>query len=542
MADLMYARGELNDGMRRCRRCKRKRLDDEPAEVQQYKTCAKCRIIERNKKNSRKPLAEETMLYGMKQFQEQSVSGNFMEEEIFFKDEFFRRFQNKPFNYEAEMHEMMSNPNYSSQFHARSPPESSPRPQTSQYNFKSVPIQGLSGGSPTQQYTMMSPQQSAAAVAAAAQAQQLQSPPPMVPAMPPAPQAQFQGNPQAPTAYGNRQTLAMPTTGTVPPSQGATEDALAELAKIGDTTAAELANADFDPYALDNVYDDYQDYLVAVLQARQAGHSAKNMVYLKEFDEEFTFNLSRFDSTAAKGAGTNDPYKFKMGGDKHARTVLLNNLKTLYVDPVVAVLNVEVAQTSANLADYKASSSLVAVYNFIYDDTMAFVDQQQQSKINQASVYVNYNRAHNLLILKTNYLLFEPSGHRYTAAAKAKVNTIYKKLEYEKTLNPAVVEGPVGHNLPTAQAVYDRLVLEADPLGEEMRSLDPGDFYGDFINFESVFPVEEGYAEEEGEEMDEDDDEDGVADAALVEDMAAVAAELGEDLDGKDGYVDGVFE
>ncbi|KAM9889582.1 hypothetical protein OXX79_012055, partial [Metschnikowia pulcherrima] len=44
-------------------------MDDEPPEVQQYKTCAKCRIIERTKKKSRKPLAEETMRYGMRQFQ-----------------------------------------------------------------------------------------------------------------------------------------------------------------------------------------------------------------------------------------------------------------------------------------------------------------------------------------------------------------------------------------------------------------------------------------------------------------------------------------
>ena len=60
---------------RRCRRCKRRRLEDEPAEVRQYKTCAKCRIIERQKKRLRKPLAEETMLYGMKQFEEQTHAG-----------------------------------------------------------------------------------------------------------------------------------------------------------------------------------------------------------------------------------------------------------------------------------------------------------------------------------------------------------------------------------------------------------------------------------------------------------------------------------
>lgn len=68
---------------RRCRRCKRKRMDDEPPEVQQYKTCAKCRIIERTKKKLRKPLAEETMRYGMRQFQEQNQGANFIHDDIF---------------------------------------------------------------------------------------------------------------------------------------------------------------------------------------------------------------------------------------------------------------------------------------------------------------------------------------------------------------------------------------------------------------------------------------------------------------------------
>lgn len=71
---------------RRCRRCKRRRMDDEPPEVQQYKTCAKCRIIERTKKKLRKPLAEETMRYGMRQFQEQNQNANFIHDDIFSND------------------------------------------------------------------------------------------------------------------------------------------------------------------------------------------------------------------------------------------------------------------------------------------------------------------------------------------------------------------------------------------------------------------------------------------------------------------------
>lgn len=77
----------LYDDLRRCRRCKRKRMDDEPPEVQQYKTCAKCRIIERTKKKLRKPLAEETMRYGMRQFQEQHQNANFIHDDVFANDQ-----------------------------------------------------------------------------------------------------------------------------------------------------------------------------------------------------------------------------------------------------------------------------------------------------------------------------------------------------------------------------------------------------------------------------------------------------------------------
>lgn len=76
----------IYDDVRRCRRCKRRRMDDEPPEVQQYKTCAKCRIIERTKKKLRKPLAEETMRYGMRQFQEQNQSTDFMGDDVFGND------------------------------------------------------------------------------------------------------------------------------------------------------------------------------------------------------------------------------------------------------------------------------------------------------------------------------------------------------------------------------------------------------------------------------------------------------------------------
>lgn len=522
----------MNDGARRCRRCKRKRLDDEPPEVQQYKTCAKCRIIERNKKNSRKPLAEETMLYGLKQFQEQSVLGNFMEEEIFFKDEFFRRFQNKPFNYEAEMHEMMSNPNYSSQY-ALGGGEDLPGPRANgnNYNFKlsTVPIQGLGLNSPSQTFLVMLPQQLAAAVAAAAQLQQAQSPPQLSQHMV---QHQYQGGPipAGATFYGAaaaRQVLSMPTNNdTSKNGTMADDDVLDELAKLRGDDAE--VDDEFDPYSLPNVYEDYQQYLTTLLQERQERHLVKDLVYLKEFDDEVTFNLSRFDLTQAKGLGSNDPYRFKMGGEKHARTVLLNNLKTLYVDPIMAILNLDFSQELTNLADYRTLSLLIAVYAFALEEGA----DDELAKIKEALIYVNYNRVHHLLIIKTNYVLYEPSGHSYSLAVVAKVNELYKKVAYEKDLNSLVVNGEVGYNLPTAEVVYDRLLQEQEALGGVVQTLEQNDFYGDFINFDEVFTMDDEFEDEAVDEEDElmEDDVDGVADAALVEDIAAVAAGLEDEF------------
>lgn len=553
----MYRSGDMNDGARRCRRCKRKRLDDEPPEVQQYKTCAKCRIIERNKKNSRKPLAEETMLYGLKQFQEQLVLGNFMEEEIFFKDEFFRRFQNKPFNYEAELHEMMSNPNYSSQYSlAPQGGDELPAPRggnnNNYNNFKlsTVPIQGLGLTLPLQNFSMLLPQQLAAAVAAAAQLQQAQLPPAamVAPMQPPQYQGGVPQNGGATSFYGAaaRQALAMPThTSSARHNPVADEDVLGELAKLrGDGTKVD--GEEFDPYSLDNVYEDYQIYLLMLLTERQNTRLVQNAVYLKEFDEEVTFNLLRFDLTQAKGLGSNDPYRLKMGGEKHARTVLLNNLKTLYVDPVMAVLNLEFSQQLTNLVDYRALSLLIALYNFVYDEQTPLEADVVSHKVKQALIYVNYNRVHHLLIIKTNYQLYEPSGHKYSLAVVAKVNELYKKLAYEKSHNPGVVLGDVSHNVSTAQVIYDRLLQETDTLGDQVQKLDQNDFIGDFVNFDAVFTMEDSFDEDDqnedeivdDEELMDDDDVDGVADAALVEDIAAVAA----GLDGDSAFVDPMFE
>lgn len=212
---------------RRCRRCKRKRLEDEPTEVMQYKTCAKCRIIERNKKNSRRPLADETMLYGLKQFQEQRASDNFMEEEGLLDDEFFRRFQNKVFNYDAEIREVLSNPNYVPPVLALG----------SRYTFKQDP-----GIKKTYQK-----------------------------------KKKFEDE-----RISQFQAAATPTT-TAPAEE---YGILTELSKLGNTGEETHETDGVDPYAYKNVYSDFQAFLTAVLGKRERGENVHNLVYLREFENE----------------------------------------------------------------------------------------------------------------------------------------------------------------------------------------------------------------------------------------------------------------
>lgn len=529
------------DSVRRCRRCKRKRLDDEPPEVQQYKTCAKCRIIERNKKNSRKPLAEETMLYGLKQFKEQSVGGNYMEDEGLLRDEFFRRYHNKPFNYEVELNKVISNPNYT-------PPVL--LPPTKSYTFKSttIPMQfnqqqqqhqqqhqqiHLQQPRPPlqqpqyQQYAQNQPQQQYQQYS---QNQQLlpqyQLQPYPQPSRYSNSQPQFKNQPQQFTNH-HQSGQYVPAKPSNPIANNLSkydvdDDIYTELSKLGNLNELNGKSDDNnDPYSYKNVYNNYQEYLLTILSKINNQTSINNLVYLKEFDEEFTFNLSRMDSTAnQKDINSNSNYSFnrysnKIGSEKHFRAILLNNLKANYIDPIIAILNIDFNQSSNNLNDFKSSSTIKSFHNFIYNENSIINNSNSSmnlsllSKIKTCSIYMNYDRRYNLLILKLNFILYQPSKFKYSLDFKKKIVDLFKRLHYEKTLTNSIVPGRIDYNSNTAQIVYDRL-LQDELISNELSKVEKNAFIGDFVNFESVFTIddEESQDEEEEEEDDEDDEED----------------------------------
>jgi hypothetical protein len=502
----------MNSDLRRCRRCKRKRLEDEPPEVRQYKTCAKCRIIERNKKNSRKPLAEETMLYGLKQFQEQSLSGNFMEEEGLLKDEFFKRFQNKTFNYEMEIHEVLSNPNYVS------PVISTPSVPT--YNFKLVNENNFKQPSNFQSHNFQAP----------ATNQNFQ---------PTQAYASFQQNPSFQSQPNPNQNFALSTlpiqgfTPNIPNQQHSKpaeiyraknyfnndsdeEDIFSELSKLGnreelrdddevegeenENGALEPSSQDAsNPYSFKNVFDNFQLLLLKIVQSMKANENLTNLVYLKEFNEEFTSNLARFDSTSSK-TDVNNPNVLLRLNDKQVRTNLLNNLRELYIEPIMAMINVGQCQESSNLNEFKNTNSIKSLFTFNpnkLNGKSGFANSGSfSSKIKNSSIYLNYNRKFNVLIIKINHILHKPSTIKYSQEFRNKIRDIFKKLKYERSFDE-----PIDFNAHTANLVYDKLFTKIDMFTEQsqqfIKGLNKEKFVSDFINFDNVFKQVEDIASDD---------------------------------------------
>ncbi|KAK6454616.1 uncharacterized protein RJT20DRAFT_130799 [Scheffersomyces xylosifermentans] len=531
----------MKGDIRRCRRCKRKRLEDEPLEVRQYKTCAKCRIIERNKKNSRKPLAEETMLYGLKQFREQSSSDNFLEEEGLLNDEFFRRFHNKPFNYEAELQEILNNPNYVSPV-LNPPAEVEPASQR-HYTFKSatIPIAGFSP-TPAPAASSHQPQVQTAKI------QQYQAPKHSKPnpsvSMPLDNIRQYK--PKQRTDFNN-------VYGEVESKE---EDIFVELAKLGnrsELTIASTADAkDIDPYLYGNVYDDFQSFLLKVLDKREKREDVVNLVYLKEFNEEFTNNLGRYDSTLT--SKENNSALSARFGEKQLRTHLLNNLKSLYVESVIAMMGIPYNQESSNLLDFKSSNSIKSIHTFNYHDTGKVDTHNDFIKIKNSTIYMSFNRRYNLLIIKINHITYKPSGRVYSEELKQKVVDIYKKLQYERTLppppsTPNLHNGTLDYNAFTATLVYDKLFAVYDMLTEDsqniLKSVSKDEFIGDFVNFTTVFKLNEESPEDNDEEMeeadqDEEDEEDEEEEDDDDDDDEEDEEEEEEEIPSEDELEDGI--
>lgn len=390
------------DDLRRCRRCKRRRLEDEPSEVMQYKTCAKCRIIERNKKNLRRPLANETMLYGLKQFKEQAATEDFMEDEALLGDEFFQKYQHKPFNYEAEISEVLLNPSYE-----HKDPEKYTLKQDKKVHRKKDQI-------PPHQIEL--------------------------------------------------------------PLQHNSGSIVAELIILGNPGEETGTPRGIDPYGYKNVHANYQQFLLSVLSKRTKNENIHNLVYLKEFLDDFTQLLAGFGGVEAV---------FSPNENLH------NNIKGFYVDPLVALMQVKYNQVAMNTDEVRDFLNLLPALN---------------SGIAHLSIYFNYNTEFNLLIVKVNHIASKPSSNNYSVEIKRRIHNL-------------TVGYP--HIPETAEYVLQALINSSDLLSHErelVKKLDKDDFVNDFINFDQVFALEE----ESGDESYASEDE--LEDESVLENVRLAAA------------------
>ncbi|KHC66539.1 hypothetical protein MGE_01554 [Candida albicans P75010] len=481
--------------VRRCRRCKRKRLDDEPDEVRQYKTCAKCRIIERNKKNSRKPLAEETMLYGLKQFREQQSAENYIEEEGLLKDEFFKRYHNKPFNYQEEITKVLNNPNYV-------PPVL--------HNHNTDEVVTSSNGNttgPKYQMTMKTNNTTGVQPPIKSRKQQQQQPQQQQQQTQQHRHQQHQHQHQQQTHHHNQLHHQQETV-----IVDDEEDLYKILSELGndDNSAkndSKIIKENLDPYANDNVYDDFQKYLTTILEKLHSDKDIKNLVYLKEFNEVFTTNMSKFDAYTKDRTTL---YQSIRLSEKQFRSHLLSNIRAMYIDPIIACLGLLYKQEYTNINEFKSTTSIKCGFSYIAKSA----EQDEIKNLKESSIILVYNKKYHLLVIKLNHTSYRPSEIIYPNEFKQKVASVFGLLQMEEYSpeSTAIFQNiNLDYNAITGGLVYDKLVSVSHTYSEELqkflKGLDKDVFIADFVNYEKVFKLdEENGVNDDDDDMDVDEE------------------------------------
>ena len=397
----------MRSDIRRCRRCKRKRLDDEPMEVRQYKTCAKCRIIERNKKNLRKPLAIETMLYGLKQFREQQSTENYIEEEGLLKDEFFKRYHNKPFNYDAEIAKVLNDPNYE-------PPVIT--------NITDEIIETSDVASPNgtrYQVTIRREEPSSPTRTRIPRAEKIKKP----------------RQPYKKSTAQYKQMLSHVSAHHVPhpisivtrsqPSVDRIdekEELIGELLALGEGKNLECSfNGHANPYQFANVYSNFEQYLQRILELKSSKKNISNLVFLKEFRDSFPKEMSKYHADASVGDRSSQNLDLN---ERQSRMNLLSNLKALYVDPIIASTSLPFEQKSNNLHDFKYPSELRCYYQ--YRDRVEVADNKLDPV--NSTISLSYHKKYNILTIKFNLVVIDKLS-QYPSALKDAVVELLKKTD-----------------------------------------------------------------------------------------------------------------
>ncbi|KAL6450025.1 hypothetical protein SBY92_001966 [Candida maltosa Xu316] len=93
---------------RRCSRCKRLRLSDEPKECVSYAQCPRCVMKRRIKDDVAVPIPETIKLYGFKQMQERGDMDKDVIERALEEEPFLKQFKNRKFDYYKEIKKYQS--------------------------------------------------------------------------------------------------------------------------------------------------------------------------------------------------------------------------------------------------------------------------------------------------------------------------------------------------------------------------------------------------------------------------------------------------
>lgn len=354
--------------VRRCRRCKRRRMDDEPPEVQQYKTCAKCRIIERTKKKLRKPLAEETMRYGMRQFQEQNQNSNFIHDDIFSNDQLltdlqsnrdvvpnplkqlyntqFAIYKQPALQYASQDHTPTNGSNYNYSYSASTSnyqgARSGPHPggALSGLSAFQLPQLGLStpyGGAATRAAAVVAPTLSVAATAIAAAAIN-RNDRPLGSAGASTLQTQYKAYPKQ---QDDRRRLVAATNCELCASKLDPEDTMSAMYRL-------CMDCYSDPYSRKAVYSDFNDFLLEAV----GNKDVNTMTYISELAPYLVelLNTSR-----------------SISSEEQFRKVMLDSFGLIYVDPLVALLSpTKFSRVLHNIAEVNNTSPVVSKVSHQY--------------------------------------------------------------------------------------------------------------------------------------------------------------------------------
>lgn len=441
--------------VRRCRRCKRKRMDDEPPEVKQYKTCAKCRIIERQKKKLRKPLAEETMIYGMKQFQQQNQNLNFSHDDLFLDDELFskKKLDNNNLNLNTN--------------------------QYNQYQYSGAGKANTAvNGNELMNQTSFDPSKMNNSIPLTTSNFSLQN-----------------------LNYQQIAQRALPLQSTNLPKNPEDEnksplfcDICNSQLDLNDEISTNYKlclNCYSNPFKLYNTYDDYNDFLKSISQNKTK--NVTNQIFLKEIDKNFIDSLNSINKS--------------INNETQFREFILENLKNIYIEPIIASVGYDFTLISSNLSElgyqpptgnitnqyqYKNTKPIKAYYKCI---------KEINDHLNcESNLFLDYNLFCNFLKIKFNHKV-----HNFFLNFPQKfINVLYeifKQLENTDLENNdnnnnnsndnQDNEEKIGFNSYTGELVYNELIkgLELDTYKDFkniISELDKDEFIREFHHLKEI--------------------------------------------------------